>query len=85
MKQILLFATAMMAFAITANATVWRLNNRPGTDADFSLLQEAHDAELYGNIIVQPGDTLYLEASSGSYGKPDCYKKIDNHWSRIFS
>jgi len=76
MKKILLFATVMMAFAITANATVWRLNNRPGTDADFSLLQEAHDAELYGNIIVQPGDTLYLEASSGSYGNLIATKKL---------
>jgi len=66
----------MMALAITSHATVWRLNNRPGTDADFTSLQQAHDAELYGSTIVQPGDTLYLEASSGSYGNLNSTKKL---------
>jgi hypothetical protein len=71
MKQILLFATAMMAFAITAHATVWRVNNLPGTDAHFTTLQAAHDA-----AYVLPGDTLYLEASSGTYGNLTATKRL---------
>ncbi len=76
MKQIFTLAAAMMAFAITANATVWRLNNRPGTNRDFTSLQEAHDAVFQGHQVVQPGDTLYLEASSGSYGNLVATKKL---------
>ncbi len=76
MKQILLLVTVMMAFAITTHATVWRLNNRPGTNADFTSLQQAHDAVFQGNPVVQPGDTLYLEASSGSYGNLIATKKL---------
>lgn len=71
MKQILLFATAMMAFAITNNATVWRVNNLPGTDAHFTTLQAAHDA-----AYVLPGDTLYLEASAGTYGNLTATKRL---------
>lgn len=71
MKQILLFATAMMAFAITNNATVWRVNNLPGTDAHFTTLQAAHDA---ANVL--PGDTLYLEASAGTYGNLTATKRL---------
>lgn len=57
----LLFVFLLVSAASHSN--VWRLNNLPGTDADFTSLQEAHD-----DFFVEDGDTLYLEASSGSYG-----------------
>jgi len=76
MKNFAILSVMFMALAITSHATVWRLNNRPGTDADFTSLQGAHDAELYGSTIVQAGDTLYLEASSGSYGNLNATKKL---------
>lgn len=53
------------------NATIWRVNNLPGTDADFTTLQAAHDYQY-----VFSGDTLYLEASSGSYGNLNATKSL---------
>lgn len=75
MKKLIILAI-FMAVQTTMFATVWRLNNRPGTDADFTSLQQAHDAVFQGNQVVQPGDTLYLEASSGSYGNLVATKKL---------
>jgi hypothetical protein len=71
MKQILTLAAAIMAFAITTNATVWRVNNVAGTDADFTTIQAAHNA-----AYVYAGDTIYLEASSASYGNLIATKKL---------
>lgn len=45
------------------SAGVWRVNNKAGVDADFASITEAHDA-----AEVLAGDTLYVEASSGSHG-----------------
>jgi hypothetical protein len=44
-----------------SQATVWRVNGNEGVDADFHNLQEAVDEVL-------PGDTVYVEGWSGSYG-----------------
>ncbi len=53
------------------NANVWRVNNRDGVDADFTNIMHAHNSGT-----VQEGDTLYVEASSGSHGDVDLTKKL---------
>ena len=45
----------------SAFATVWRVNNRAGIDADFSTLAAAYTGAV-------AGDTLYLEGSPNTYG-----------------
>ena len=62
-KQITFLTVLAMFFAFNATATVWRVNNNPGVDADFSNLQTAID-----DANVQPFDTLYVEGSSNCYG-----------------
>lgn len=69
-KNLLLLVITVI-FTINLNATVWRLNNLPGTDADLTTLQAANNAAW-----VNSGDTLYLEASSGSYGDLVATKKL---------
>jgi len=51
------------------NATVWRVNNRPNVDADFTTLQTAIDG-------ADNGDTLYIEASETTYGNGVFDKKM---------
>jgi len=62
MKKTILILSMLLLVTIQLNAKVWRLNNT-GADADFTTLQAAHN-----NSYVLAGDTLHLEASSGSYG-----------------
>lgn len=50
-------------------ATVWRVNNTPGAEADFTTLQAAHDG-------ASAGDTIYLEASHVSYGNLTATKQL---------
>lgn len=71
MKNTVLFTAILIALAITSHATVWRINNIPGTDADFTTAQLAHN-----NQYVMSGDTLYFEPSSGSYGDLALTKKL---------
>ena len=62
MKQkITILTSAFLLMAITASATVWRVNNRPNVDADFTTLQDAIDG-------ASGGDTLYIGASETTYG-----------------
>lgn len=70
MKKILCFV-AILLVAASVQATVWRVNNLPGADADYATLQAAHNS-----VYVAPGDTFYLEASSGSYGDLTATKKF---------
>jgi len=60
-----------MFFAFNAAATVWRVNNNPGVDADFNNLQTA-----INDAAVQPFDTLYVEGSNTSYGDIDIDKPL---------
>lgn len=62
MKKTILILSIVVLAVIPLNAKVWRLNNT-GADADFTTLQSAHNSS-----DVLAGDTLHLEASSGSYG-----------------
>ncbi|MBK9276053.1 MAG: hypothetical protein IPM49_16145 [Flavobacteriales bacterium] len=59
MTRTLLVALLTVASTM-ASATIHRVNNA-GIAADFTTLQDAHDAAL-------PGDTLHLEPSGLSYG-----------------
>lgn len=52
-----------------ATAKIWRVNNIPGVNADFTTLQAAHDG-------ASAGDTLHLEGSPTSYGSLTCSKKL---------
>ena len=71
MKNFVLSFAIMMALAITSHATVWRVNNISGTDADFTSAQSAHNNEYVFN-----GDTLYIEPSTASYGDLTLTKKL---------
>jgi len=51
------------------NATVWRVNNRPNVDADFTTLQAAIDG-------ASDSDTLYIGASETTYGSGIFTKKL---------
>ena len=66
-KKGLLFIFILIT-ASTLFANVWRVNNNPGIDADFSTFREAHDA-------VADGDTLLFEGSVTPYGSLDTLSK----------
>lgn len=60
----------IMALSINvAQSRIWRVNNNPGINADFTTLQSAHDA-------ASGGDTLHLEPSAFSYGGLNATKKL---------
>ncbi|MES2777417.1 MAG: hypothetical protein V4722_24775 [Bacteroidota bacterium] len=63
MKRIFLLSVAIALTSSSLFAKVWRINNNIGITADFTMAQQAHD-----NGSVQPGDTLYFEHSSLTYG-----------------
>lgn len=67
----LLFILAVVFTSVQLNATVWRVNNVAGVNAPFTTLQAAHNSSS-----VLEGDTLYLEASAGSYGDLIAIKKL---------
>lgn len=70
MKQKLtVLTTAILLMASTLSATVWRVNNRPYFDADFTTLQAAIDG-------ATSGDTLYIEASPTAYGNGTFDKQL---------
>ncbi len=52
-------------------ANVWRVNNRPDVDADFTSIMQAHQSSQ-----VEEGDTLYVEASSGVHGNTVLSKQL---------
>jgi hypothetical protein len=61
------FALASIFFSV--NAKVWRVNNNPGVQADFTTAQAAHDS-------ASAGDTLYFEGSPILYGSIVLIKKL---------
>ncbi len=70
MKQKITFLTAaIILLTTTLDATVWRVNNRPNVDANFTTLQDAIDG-------ASDGDTLYIGASETSYGVGVFAKKL---------
>ena len=69
-KHFFLFAVALFFFNISF-AKIWRVNNNPGTLADFTTAQAAND-----NAGVLPGDSIHLEPSITSYGDLTCTKRL---------
>jgi hypothetical protein len=61
----------LLLLALNTQAKVWRVNNRVGVDADYTSLANAISSPL-----VNPGDTIYLEASSGSHGNITLTKRL---------
>ena len=61
-KNVIILSLLFTCLAFTAEAKVWRLNNQPGINADFTTtLQDAINGVL-------SGDTIYVEQSPFNYG-----------------
>jgi len=70
-KHFTLITVLAIFFAMNATATVWRVNNNTGVDADFNNLQTAvNDAN------VLPFDTIYVEGTLTSYGSVGVNKPL---------
>ena len=69
MKKTLFSFVALCAFAITAHAALWRVNNTTGVNANFSTVAAAITA-------ASAGDTIYLEPSATNYGTLTIAKKL---------
>lgn len=61
LKIVVLSALLMAITSFTASATIWRVNNTLGVDADFTSVQVAHDS-------ASAGDTILVEGSTIAYG-----------------
>jgi len=63
------FLIAIILIGVSLEAKVWRVNNNPGIDADFSAFAAAQNA-------ASNGDTLYFEGSAFTYGNIVMSKKL---------
>jgi hypothetical protein len=70
LHKLLLTVAAIGVFGI-ANATVWRVNNTPGTNANFTQLSTA-----IADANVRPGDTIHVEGSASSYARSELKKRL---------
>lgn len=68
-QKLLLSVLAILFLGYSAQATVWRVNNGAGIDADFTQINNAISA-------ASPGDTIYVEASSSTYSDFSCSKQL---------
>lgn len=59
----------LMLLGSVAQATVYRVNNAPGVDADYTSVSAAVSA-------ASAGDTLYVEGSNTSYGSITLSKRL---------
>jgi hypothetical protein len=69
MKHVFFIATFLVLCSHFSYAKIWRVNNNPGVDADFTNLNAAHTG-------AADGDTLHLEGSPNSYGGATITKKL---------
>ena len=69
MRKLILTAIILLGVLVSVNAKLWRVNNTPGVDADFTNLTIARDS-------ASAGDTLYIEGSATSYGGFELNKKL---------
>jgi hypothetical protein len=69
MKTITLYVGLMLISVASFAQTTWTVDNRPGTTAQFSSVQAAHDA-------AQAGDFIYIHPSPNSYGGLSIKKQI---------
>ena len=68
MKKIFLTLVAVCA-AITANATILRVSNVPGSTAPFTTIEAAYD-------VASEGDTIMVDGSTQSYGNIKISKRL---------
>jgi hypothetical protein len=60
MKKITFLILAALLTSTMANAKIWRVNNTPDGNGDFTTLLAAHDAGSNGDtILVEPSQTVY--------------------------
>jgi len=71
MKKLFLTSAITLTVTIATNATIWRVNNTNGVDADFTTITSA-----IGSASVLNGDTLHIEPSSTSYGSFTLTKRL---------
>jgi hypothetical protein len=69
MKKLSILIAVVTIVSNAAFAKIWRVNNNPGVNADFTTLQAAHNG-------AAAGDTIYLESSATSYGGLNSSKKL---------
>lgn len=69
MKTISLYVGLMLVSVANFAQTTWTVDNRPGTTAQFSSVQAAHDA-------AQAGDFIYIHPSPNTYGGLSIKKEI---------
>ena len=69
MKTIILNFTFLLFGTCLFAQNTWTVDNRPGTTAQFTSVQAAHDA-------AQIGDFIYIHPSSTSYGNISINKQI---------
>jgi hypothetical protein len=67
----LFFLLCLVFISTFSDAKVWRVNNTPGVNANFSTIT---GAMLNANVVN--GDTIYLEASVTSYGAITVNKQV---------
>jgi hypothetical protein len=72
MKKTIFFTLCLSALiTLSASAKIWRVNNNPGVNADFTTIQAAND-----DVNVIAGDTLHIEPSNISYGDLNITKSL---------
>lgn len=69
MKKTILFLSAIVLFALSANAALWRVNNITGISTNFTTLSAAISA-------ASTGDTIYVEPTGSSVGGGTIDKKL---------
>lgn len=62
MKRIIYTLVILSVSALNAHAKIWRVNNTPGVNVDFTQLSTA-----LADAQVQDGDTIYIEGSATNY------------------
>jgi hypothetical protein len=71
MKYIFSLTFFLFVSIIHVNATIWRVNNNAGVDADFTDLSAAVASSLVNN-----GDTIHIEPSSTTYSNISLTKSL---------
>lgn len=69
MKKLSILIAVVTIASNAAFAKIWRVNNNPGVNANFTNLQDAHDG-------ASSGDTIYLESSATNYGGLSSSKRL---------
>lgn len=79
MKKSILLSFVLLFFNISLFATIWRVNNMPNNDADFTTLSDAIEA-------ASDNDIIYVEGTGAQYdeGTIELTKKLTIYGSGYF-